>query len=72
MADLQVGDLVRDIYKGKTYRIRRFVSVYGIPTADMIYIRKDGSEGIMRNLKYKNLPLTHLEKVEGKPLVEVL
>lgn len=70
MSKIKVGDLVK-CCRGKVYRVLAIRDVWGIPAADLIHVRKDGSDGIKRGKDYKNLPLSWLEPA-GKPLAEVV
>jgi antitoxin (DNA-binding transcriptional repressor) of toxin-antitoxin stability system len=67
-SEIKAGDKVTS--RGRLYRVVAVVSVYGIPAADLVPVRKDGSDGVGRRFGrgYKNLPLTCLEKAdEGRP-----
>lgn len=65
MNEIKVGDMVQ-FTRGERYKVVRLVSVFGIPAADLVRIRKDGSEYAVRGrlTNVKNLPLSVLELVK--------
>lgn len=59
---IKVGDRVSD--GRKTWRVVRIVDIFGIPAADLIPVRKDGKDGVLRGRKaYANRPLSCLDPV---------
>ncbi len=68
---MKTGDVVTD---GRyTYRILSVESVYGIPAADLIRLRKNGTDTVQVRRRPKNLPLSCLTVIpQGKSLIEIL
>lgn len=61
--NLKVGDKVRATGSYRVYRIVAIGSVFGIPAADLVPVRKDGTDAVNRRKNLKNLPVSVLEKV---------
>lgn len=58
--EIKVGDLVRGI-RGERYKVIQLISIFGIPSADLEKVKKDGMPD-NRSFKIHNRPLSCLEK----------
>jgi hypothetical protein len=69
MGEIKVGTKVRELGGNKVYRVVRLVSVFGIPAADLIRLRKDGTDStrvrVRRDGTSKNSPLSVLVPVSA-------
>jgi hypothetical protein len=59
--EIKAGDKVRDKYTGKCYRVRRLFDLCTIHYADLIHVRKNGTDGIRRGRNLPSLPVRFLE-----------